>query len=181
MSRSQFSFFYPLRVRYSEVDSQGYVFNANHVNFFQTGLTEYFRDLDYDHVSEAPGADFHTVRVVLDIRAPVSFDQEVDLGVRAAPGLEVRVSPGERRSSRLDAADRAVLAATDETLETGRIGEQTWAECERRLDGSPACIELVAAIAAWRLISEITRSLEIPLESGTSSWPPDGTPPGFAG
>jgi acyl-CoA thioester hydrolase len=84
MSRSQFSFFYPLRVRYSEVDSQGYVFNANHVNFFQTGLTEYFRDLDYDHVSEAPEADFHTVRVVLDIRGPVSFDQEVDLGVRAA-------------------------------------------------------------------------------------------------
>ena len=84
MSRSQFAFFYPLRVRYSEVDSQGYVFNANHVNFFQTGLTEYFRDLDYDHASEAPDADFHTVRVVLDIKGPVSFDQEVDLGVRAA-------------------------------------------------------------------------------------------------
>jgi acyl-CoA thioester hydrolase len=83
MSRSQFSFFYPLRVRYSEVDSQGYVFNANHVNYFQTGLTEYFRDLDYDHASEAPGADFHTVRVVLDIKGPVGFDQEVDLGVRA--------------------------------------------------------------------------------------------------
>ncbi len=84
MSRSQFAFFHPLRVRYSEVDSQGYVFNANHVNYFQTGLTEYFRDLDYDHASEAPGADFHTVRVVLDIKGPVSFDQEVDLGVRAA-------------------------------------------------------------------------------------------------
>jgi acyl-CoA thioester hydrolase len=72
-----------MRVRYSEVDSQGYVFNANHVNFFQTGLTEYFRDLDYDHASEAPDADFHTVRVVLDIKGPVTFDQEIDLGVRA--------------------------------------------------------------------------------------------------
>jgi alkylhydroperoxidase family enzyme len=86
-----------------------------------------------------------------------------------------------RRSDRLDAADRAVLAATDDTLKTGRIGPQTWAECELRLDGAPACIELVAAIAAWRLISEITLSLEIPLESGTSSWPPDGTAPGLAG
>jgi acyl-CoA thioester hydrolase len=84
MSRSQFAFFHPLRVRYSEVDSQGYVFNANHVNYFQTGLTEYFRDLDYDHAKEAPEADFHTVRVVLDIKGPVGFDQEVDLGVRAA-------------------------------------------------------------------------------------------------
>ncbi len=82
-----------------------------------------------------------------------------------------------RRSDRLDASDRAVLAATDETLEMGCVGPQTWAECERQLDGSKACIELVAAIAAWRLISEITRSLEIPLEPGTPCWPPDGTPP----
>jgi alkylhydroperoxidase family enzyme len=82
-----------------------------------------------------------------------------------------------RRSSRLDAADRAVLAATDETLDMGRIGAETWAQCERHLENSKACIELVAAIATWRLISEITLSLEIPLESGTPSWPPDGTPP----
>lgn len=33
-----------------------------------------------------------------------------------------------RRSDRLDASDRAVLAATDETLETGCVGPQTWAE-----------------------------------------------------
>jgi acyl-CoA thioester hydrolase len=67
MSRSQFAFFHPLRVRYSEVDSQGYVFDANRVNYSQTGLTEYFRDFDFDHATEASGADFHTVRVVLDI------------------------------------------------------------------------------------------------------------------
>jgi alkylhydroperoxidase family enzyme len=82
-----------------------------------------------------------------------------------------------RRSSRLDASDRAVLAATDETLDTGSIGAETWAECERQLENPKACIELAAAIAAWRLISEITLSLEIPLESDTSSWPPDGTSP----
>ena len=31
MSREQFWFFYPLRVRYSEVDWQGVVFNANYL------------------------------------------------------------------------------------------------------------------------------------------------------
>jgi alkylhydroperoxidase family enzyme len=82
-----------------------------------------------------------------------------------------------RDSDRLDAADRAVLAATDETLRTGRIGAEAWAECERQLDDPKACVELVAAIAAWRLISEITLSLEIPLESETESWPPDGKDP----
>ena len=80
------------------------------------------------------------------------------------------------RSSLVEAADRAVLAATDKTLRTGRIGAEAWAECERQLDDSRACVELVAA---WRLISEITHSLEIPHEPGTGSWPTDGKGPGL--
>ena len=34
MSREKFWFFYPLRVRYSEVDCQGVVFNANYLMYF---------------------------------------------------------------------------------------------------------------------------------------------------
>jgi len=37
--------------------------------------------------------------------------------------------------------------------------------------------ELVSAIGAWRLVSQLTRSLEIPLEVGVASWPPDGAKP----
>ena len=70
-----------------------------------------------------------------------------------------------------------MLAATDETLETGRIGAEMWPECLGQLGDPRACVELVASIAAWRLVSEITLSLEIPLESEMGSWPPDGTPP----
>ena len=34
------------------------------------------------------------------------------------------------------------------------------------------------AIGAWRTVSRLTRSLEIPLEEGVGSWPPDGRPGG---
>jgi alkylhydroperoxidase family enzyme len=74
------------------------------------------------------------------------------------------------------AADRAVLAATDETLERGAISAETWAQCAASLPSAEEQLELVSAIGAWRLISQLLRSLEIPLEEGVSPWPPDGVP-----
>jgi alkylhydroperoxidase family enzyme len=98
-----------------------------------------------------------------------------ELGVPEEDLLAVR---DWRRSERLAAADRAVLAATDETLERGAISPETWAECETHLGGSRACIELVAAIGTWRMISSLLRSLQVPLEDGVVAWPPDGREPG---
>ena len=97
-----------------------------------------------------------------------------ELGLPEADLLAVR---DWRGSDRFDAADRAVLAATDETLESGSLSAETWAECEARLGSPQACIELVAAIGTWRMISSILRSLQIPLEDGVEAWPPDGRTP----
>jgi alkylhydroperoxidase family enzyme len=76
------------------------------------------------------------------------------------------------------ATDRAVLRATDETLETGTISEQTWQACSDALGGdAEQLLELVASIGNWRLFSALLRSLDIPLEEGTPPWPPDGAAP----
>src|SRR5438445_12442479 len=48
MSREQFWFFHPFRVRYSEIDGQGIVFNVHYLTYFDTTITEYFRALGYD-------------------------------------------------------------------------------------------------------------------------------------
>ena len=82
-----------------------------------------------------------------------------------------------RHSDRFDARDRAVLAATDETLIDGRIGDATWRECCRHLATDAERLELVAAIGCWRMISSLLRSLEVPLEDGVAAWPPDGAAP----
>jgi hypothetical protein len=39
MSREQFWFFHPFRVRYSEIDGQGVVFNAHYLTYFDTTIT----------------------------------------------------------------------------------------------------------------------------------------------
>ncbi|MGE4607872.1 MAG: carboxymuconolactone decarboxylase family protein [Myxococcota bacterium] len=101
----------------------------------------------------------------------------LELGVSDQDLLAVR---DWRASDRFSAADRAVLAATDETLEAGAISPETWAALEKEI-GDPndptVLIELVAAIGTWRMISSVLRSLEIPLEDGVEQWPPDGKIP----
>lgn len=82
-----------------------------------------------------------------------------------------------RRATRLSAADRAVLAATDETLEQGSISDATWAECCKHLATDAERIELVLAIGNWSLFSQLLKSLAVPLEDGVAPWPPDGKAP----
>ncbi|WP_156765040.1 carboxymuconolactone decarboxylase family protein [Mycobacterium sp. 1081908.1] len=75
-------------------------------------------------------------------------------------------------------AERAVLAATDDVVHDGAVSAESWAACERELQSdTTVLIELVTAIGAWRMVASILRSLQVPLEDGVSSWPPDGRSP----
>ncbi|WP_156764060.1 carboxymuconolactone decarboxylase family protein [Mycobacterium sp. 852002-50816_SCH5313054-b] len=75
-------------------------------------------------------------------------------------------------------AERAVLAATDDVVRDGAVSAASWAACSRELHSDTAVlIELVTAIGAWRMVASILHSLQVPLEDGVSSWPPDGRSP----
>lgn len=82
-----------------------------------------------------------------------------------------------RNAGDLSDAEQAVLAATDETLDDGRISDATWAACCKHLVTAEERIELVLAISNWRTFSELLQSLKIPLEPGIEAWPPDGKIP----
>jgi alkylhydroperoxidase family enzyme len=83
-----------------------------------------------------------------------------------------------KNSDHFGDAEKAVLGATDETLASGMISDASWTRCLEYVGDELACMELVASIATWRWISQFTRSLDIPLEEGIHSWPPDGNGPG---
>jgi acyl-CoA thioester hydrolase len=86
MSRDQFWFSHPFRVRYSEIDGQGVVFNAHYLTWFDTTITEYFRALGYDQYADAKntGMDFHVVKSVIEYQAPILFDWEIEVAARVA-------------------------------------------------------------------------------------------------
>lgn len=85
-TRDGFGFFFPFRVRYSEIDAQAVVFNAHYLTYYDTALTEYLRALGYDAYADAraTGMDFHTVKSVVEYRVPILFDQEIEVGARVA-------------------------------------------------------------------------------------------------
>lgn len=86
MTRSNFRFFFPLRVRYAEIDGQGIVFNAHYLTYFDTAAYEYLRSLPFDFLAHAEksGQDFHTVRAEIDFHRPCRFDNELEIAVRVS-------------------------------------------------------------------------------------------------
>ncbi len=86
MKRADYKFFFPFRVRYSEIDGQMIVYNAHYLTYFDTAITEYCRILSFDFVGEKEktGQDFHTVKALVEYRAPIFFDDEIEVGVRTS-------------------------------------------------------------------------------------------------
>ena len=109
MARSDFRFFHPFRVRYSEIDGQGVVFNAHYLTYFDTTITEYFRRLGYDYMGQVKetGEDFHLVKSLVNYEAPIRFDADIEVGCRTARvgrssltfALEIFPKGGEERLS----------------------------------------------------------------------------------
>ncbi|BBY05850.1 carboxymuconolactone decarboxylase family protein [Mycobacterium noviomagense] len=96
----------------------------------------------------------------------------------AVPERDLLAVRDWRNADHFGAVERAVLAATDETLRDGMISDETWQACRTVLGDDPAVlVELVAAIGNWRLFSALLRSLDVPLEGGMTPWPPDGASP----
>lgn len=79
-----------------------------------------------------------------------------------------------RNSARLTAADRAILAATDECLEGKSISDATWAEITKYITDPGEQVEFVIAMGNWMSFSLLFRNLRIPLADDITIWPPDG-------
>ncbi|WP_426441889.1 acyl-CoA thioesterase [Bradyrhizobium genosp. P] len=137
--RQEFWFHFPFRVRYSEVDAQAVVFNAHYLTYFDTAITEYFRTLGYDYLGEVArtGVDFHTVKSVVEYKAPIRFDDEIDVCVRVA-----RIG----RSSITLAL--AIFARGSEDLRA--TGEIVWVATDQKTHQSVAVTEELRALIASR-------------------------------
>lgn len=81
--RARYDHFTPLRVRYSEIDAQGIVFNAHYLTYFDITITEYLRALryDYDGMVQTSGLDFHLVKALVEYKRPILKDSEIEVGI----------------------------------------------------------------------------------------------------
>lgn len=84
MARSDFRFSTTTRVRYAEIDGQKVVFNSRYLEYFDIGVTEYWRATGVHALyPDHEGPEFHVARSEINYRAPILFDEEIDICVRA--------------------------------------------------------------------------------------------------
>ena len=79
-----------------------------------------------------------------------------------------------KQSDRLTAADKAILAATDDCLAGNSISDTAWAEVMKHVPDPAQQVEFVIAMGNWMGFSLLFRTLRIPLADGVTPWPPDG-------
>jgi alkylhydroperoxidase family enzyme len=101
-----------------------------------------------------------------------------EAGIPAEDILAVR---DWHHSDRLTAADKAILAATDECLAGKSISDATWADVAKHVPDPAQQVEFVIAMGNWMSFSLLFRNLRIPLADGITHWPPDGVAAPAAG
>lgn len=76
-------FTHSMRVRFAECDPQGIVFNARYLEYFDVALTELWREAfgGYDAIMDVHDVDIVVAEVTVRYRAPLRFDDVVDLRV----------------------------------------------------------------------------------------------------
>jgi acyl-CoA thioester hydrolase len=77
------TFHHRLRVRYSECDPQGVVFNANYLNYYDVAMAEFHRDVigPYAELVDE-GLEMVVAETSLRFLGSAGFDDELDLAVR---------------------------------------------------------------------------------------------------
>ncbi len=83
MARSDFRFVWHARARYAEVDAQAVVFNSRYLEYFDIGITEYFRAVGLYPEPNLQGApELHVVKAEVVYHAPILLDEEMAICVR---------------------------------------------------------------------------------------------------
>ncbi len=83
MARSDFKFVWHQRARYAEVDAQAVVFNSRYLEYFDIGITEYFRAVGLYPQPNLQGApELHVVKAEVTYHAPVLLDEMMAICVR---------------------------------------------------------------------------------------------------
>ncbi len=140
-TRADFRFRHPLRVRYAEIDGQGVAYNAHYLTWYDIGITEYIRAIGYDYPlggDPETGCDFHLVKAMVEFRAPILYDEIIDICIRT------------RRIGRTSITfDPAIFlqGAADDLRATGEV---VWVNTHQQTHKTePVPGKLIDAIAAF--------------------------------
>jgi acyl-CoA thioester hydrolase len=83
MLLSDFAFTHSFRVRWSETDAQGVVFNARYLDYADVAITEYWRRVGFREAHPEAPLEFHVARATVNFRKPITPDEMLRVAARA--------------------------------------------------------------------------------------------------
>lgn len=84
MARRDFAFHHSFRVRWSETDAQGIVFNARYLDYADIAITEYWRAAAVREKAGADAFETHVKRATITYQAPIKPDEMITVMARTA-------------------------------------------------------------------------------------------------
>lgn len=82
MPRSDVRFSHSFRVRWSETDAQGVVFNARYLDYADIAVTEYWREVGFRALYPEEPCEFHVARATVNFRKPIKPDEMITVTAR---------------------------------------------------------------------------------------------------
>ncbi len=106
MARSDFAFHHRFRVRWSETDAQGVVFNARYLDYADVAITEYWRAAKLRERAGDDPLEFHVKKATVTWFAPILPDEMIEVMARTlAVGRTSMTQTVEIHGSRDDGSD----------------------------------------------------------------------------
>ncbi|WP_411290354.1 acyl-CoA thioesterase [Sphingorhabdus sp.] len=82
MARNDFAFHHRFRVRWSETDAQGVVFNARYLDYADVAITEYWRAVKFREHADGEPLEFHVKKATVTWFAPIKPDELIEVMAR---------------------------------------------------------------------------------------------------
>jgi acyl-CoA thioester hydrolase len=82
MPKSDFAFHHPFRVRWSETDAQGIVFNARYLDYADIAISEYWREMGWKAGGDMPMLDCNIRKATVLYEAPIKPDEMIEVMAR---------------------------------------------------------------------------------------------------
>lgn len=82
MSKKDFAFHHAFRVRWSETDAQGVVFNARYLDYADIAITEYWRAVRFKDANGDQPMEFHVKKATVTWFAPIKPDEMIEVMAR---------------------------------------------------------------------------------------------------
>ena len=82
MARGEFAFHHRFRVRWSETDAQGVVFNARYLDYADVAITEYWRAVKFREYADGAPLEFHVKKATVIWFAPIKPDELIEVMAR---------------------------------------------------------------------------------------------------